>query len=165
MKKTTLRTREADRPIPDLKWVDKITHLMDSRFRIPGTKFRFGLDPILGLVPGLGDATSLAVSGALIYNMARHGASRKLVILMAGNVLLDAVVGSIPVIGNIFDFFSKANERNIRLLKGHYQEGKHQGSGKGVLLTIGIVFLIFFFLIIYGTWQLLEYLFSLGPQI
>ncbi|MEQ9440204.1 MAG: DUF4112 domain-containing protein, partial [Cyclobacteriaceae bacterium] len=106
--------------VPDLKWVDRITRMMDSKFRVPGTNFRFGLDPILGLVPGLGDAASVAVSGSLIYYMARHGVSRKVIIMMLGNVALDAIFGSIPILGNVFDFFFKANQRNVRLLKRHY---------------------------------------------
>ena len=113
--------------IPDLKWVARITRVMDSNFRIPGTNFRFGLDPILGLIPGLGDATSLAISGTLVYYMAKHGASRKVIIMMLGNIALDAIFGSIPILGNLFDFFYKANTRNIRLLKRHYEERKYQG--------------------------------------
>ena len=150
--------------IPDLKWVDKITHLMDSKFRVPGTQFRFGIDPILGLIPGLGDATSLAISGSLIYYMAKFGASKKLVYMMIGNVVLDATIGSIPILGNIFDFTYKANQRNIRMLRRYHQEGKYRGSGKGVLLTIVAVFVGLVSLVLYGTWELAEYLFSAVGQ-
>ena len=149
---------------PDMKWVDKITHLMDSKFRIPGTQFRFGLDPILGLVPGLGDATSLAVSGSLIYYMAKFGASRKVIYMMIGNVILDATVGSIPIIGNIFDFTYKANQRNVRLLK-RYHEGKHRGSGKGVLLTVVAIFIGLIGAVLYGTWEVVDYLFEAAQNI
>ncbi len=145
---------------PDLKWVDKITHVMDSKFKIPGTDFRFGLDPILGLVPGLGDATSLAISGSLIYYMARFGASKKLVMMMIGNVILDATIGSIPILGNIFDFTYKANQRNVNMLRRYHQEGKYRGSGKGILLTIVAVFLGLIGLAIYGTWELAEFVFQ-----
>ncbi len=164
MDKTTITPIKTSAQLPDMKWVDRISHLMDSRFRIPGTRFRFGLDPILGLLPGVGDAASLAVSGVLIYHMARFGASRKLVIMMAGNVMLDALLGSIPILGNIFDFFSKANERNIRLLKRHYQEGKYQGSGTGILVVVGIILIALIGLIVYGTWELIDYLFGLAMQ-
>ena len=145
---------------PDLKWVNKITHLMDSKFRVPGTQFRFGIDPILGLVPGLGDATSLAVSGSLIYYMARFGASKRLVYMMIGNVILDATIGSIPILGNIFDFTYKANQRNINMLRRYHEEGKYRGSGKGVLLTIVAVFVGLIGLVLYGTWELADYLIS-----
>ncbi|WKN40459.1 DUF4112 domain-containing protein [Tunicatimonas pelagia] len=144
--------------IPDLKWVDRITRVMDSNFRVPGTNFRFGLDPILGLIPGLGDATSLAISGALVYYMAKHGASRKVVIMMLGNVALDALFGSIPVLGNLFDFFYKANTRNIRLLKRHYAEKKYQGKGTGILMGVAATIIGVIGLLIYGTYELVSYL-------
>jgi len=145
---------------PDLKWVDQLADLMDSRFQVPGTKWRFGLDPILGLIPGIGYAVSLAISGVLISYMYRHGASRKALILMIGNVVLDATIGSIPVLGNIFDFAYKANDRNIRIMKRHYQEGKYRGSGKGILIGVGITILIIIGLLIWGAWALFAWLFE-----
>lgn len=165
MKSTAATKRRPTKANPDLKWVDKITDLMDSKFRVPGTQFRFGLDPILGLVPGLGDATSLAVSGSLIYYMAKFGASKKLIIMMIGNVILDATIGSIPILGNIFDFTYKANQRNVRMLKRYHQEGKYRGSGKGLLLTIVAVFVGLISLVLYGTWELAEYLFNAAGNI
>ncbi|MEO0330652.1 MAG: DUF4112 domain-containing protein [Bacteroidota bacterium] len=144
--------------IPDLKWVDRITRVMDSKFRVPGTNFRFGLDPILGLIPGLGDATSLAISGTLVYYMAKHGVSRKVIIMMLGNIALDAIFGSIPILGNLFDFFYKANTRNIRLLKRHYEERKYQGKGTGILLGIGLAIFSVIGLLIYGTYELVSHL-------
>ena len=160
MKSSATTKRRTLPDTPDLKWVNKITHLMDSKFRVPGTQFRFGIDPILGLVPGLGDATSLAISGSLIYYMAKFGASKKLVYMMIGNVVLDATIGSIPILGNIFDFTYKANQRNIRMLRRYHEEGKYRGSGKGVLLTIVAVFIGLVSLVLYGTWELIDYLVS-----
>lgn len=148
----------ATQEVPDLGWVDQLADLMDSRFSLPGTRFRFGLDPILGLIPGVGDAVSLAISGVLISYMYRHGASRNALIKMIGNVLLDAIIGSIPILGNIFDFAYKANDRNIRIMKEHYQQGKHQGSGTGILITVGILLFVFIGLIIWGTWELVDWL-------
>jgi len=152
------RAERAMHDVPDLRWVDQLSDLMDSRFQLPGTRFRFGLDPILGLIPGIGDAVSLAVSGLLISYMYRHGASGKALVKMIGNVLLDAIIGSIPILGSIFDFAYKANERNIRIMKEHYQEGKHQGSGKGILILVGVFIFIFIGLIIWGTWELVEWI-------
>ncbi|WPP53112.1 DUF4112 domain-containing protein [Catalinimonas niigatensis] len=154
------RTGTNARAVPDLGWVDSLTNLMDSRFRLPGTNFRFGLDPILGLLPGIGDATSLAISGALIFYMYRHGASRKAMIMMIGNVFLDATIGSIPILGNIFDFAYKANERNIRIMKRHYHEGKYQGKGTGMLVAAALVLLAVIVLILWGTWELVSWLFE-----
>lgn len=133
-----------------LERIEKLSVCLDSKYTFPGLKFKYGLDPILGLFPVLGDISSFAISCALLLFMARHGASRKVVILMAGNIILDTVVGSIPILGNIFDFAYKANNRNIRLLKRHYEEGKYQGSGKGILLLVGAIIIISIFLIVFS---------------
>lgn len=133
-----------------LQRIEKLSVLLDSKFTFPGLKFKYGLDPIMGLFPVLGDLSSFAISCALLFFMAKHGASRKVVILMAGNIILDAVVGSIPILGTIFDFTYKANNRNIRLLKRHYEEGKYQGSGKGILILVGLIIVISIFLIVFS---------------
>lgn len=112
---------------------------MDNQFRFPGTNFRFGLDPILNLIPVLGDVSGFLFSAVILATMLRHGVSRKLAILMALNILVDTVIGAIPLIGQIFDFYYKANARNIRLLREHYEEGKHQGSGWGLIIVIFLV--------------------------
>src|SRR5690606_38688541 len=104
-----------DIPIPEFQWIDRIAYLMDAQFRIPGTRFRFGLDPILGLFPLVGDAIAYAISAILVLAMARHGVSGKVIVLMIGNILLDVIIGSIPILGSIFDFFYKANSRNTEL--------------------------------------------------
>ena len=139
----------------DFKWIDRLSSFLDSKYKIPGTNIRFGIDPILGLIPGLGDVTSFTFSSFLILIMAQKGASGKVVALMVINAAIDAIFGSIPILGTFFDVFYKANNRNVRLLKKHYQEGKYQGSGKGVvtvtlvvlvILFVGLIFLLFKFL-------------------
>lgn len=135
-----------------LRWVERTSRLMDNQFRLPGTSFRFGLDPIINFVPILGDLSGFLISAALVLTMAQHGASRKVVILMVLNVLLDAAIGAIPLIGWIFDFTFKANTRNINLLRKHYTQGKYQGSGKGIIITIILVLLIFFAIFCYLMW-------------
>ena len=150
-------------PVPDprFRWIETVSTFMDNQFRLPGTNFRFGLDPILSFVPFAGSAASFAISAGLLLTMMKHGVSRKVVILMLGNLVLDAIMGSIPIIGNIFDFTFKANQRNVNLLKKHYQEGKYTGSGTGIIITVVIVLIILLGLIIYGTWELVSYLISL----
>jgi len=133
-----------------LKWVESIAYLMDNQFQIPGTNMRFGLDPILGLVPFLGDVSTFAVSGALVLTMARHGASRAVVVRMVINIILDLIIGSIPILGAIFDFGYKANARNVRLLREHYEEGKHRGTGNGFIALVVIVLLLALALVIFG---------------
>ncbi|AKD02256.1 DUF4112 domain-containing protein [Pontibacter korlensis] len=156
----TENTRYTRTPTSEkLKWVDHIAYLMDNQFRLPGTNYRFGLDPILGLLPFAGDLASFGVSAVLILTMVRHGASGKLVALMMLNVGLDVIIGSIPILGNIFDFAFKANERNVRLLRRHYEEGKYQGSGKGLIVgvLIGLVLMLVF--LVWLLWQIGEWLY------
>lgn len=140
-----------------LRWVERIARLMDSQFRLPGTRFRFGLDPLLGLVPIVGDLSTTAVSIALLLTMLRHGASGAVVVRMALNILLDTVVGAIPIIGNVFDFAYKSNERNVALLRRHYAEGRHRGSGKGLIALVLLAFLVVFSLVAWGSVALLSW--------
>jgi hypothetical protein len=144
----------------DLKWLERISTLLDSQFNIPGTKFRFGLDPLIGLLPFAGDASTFMISAMMVVYMAKYGVSKKVLILMMLNIILDSTVGAIPVIGSIFDFVYKSNDRNIRLLKQHYHEGKHQGSGTGILVTIVLITFIILILIAYGFFKLFSYIFS-----
>ncbi len=139
------------------RWIDRISVLMDSKFRIPGTKVRFGLDPILSLIPIVGNLSTYAVSAMLIWNMYRYGASRKVALMMIGNVVIDTLVGSIPLLGNVFDVFYKANNRNVQLLREHYQQGKHTGSGKGIIATV----LLILFAILLALVALIWWLFAL----
>ena len=149
-----------NRVTTDFKWIDKLSSFLDSKYKVPGTNFRFGIDPIIGLIPGLGDVTSFTFSSFLILLMAKKGASGKVVALMVLNVLLDTIIGSIPVIGTIFDFFYKANNRNVRLLKRHYEEGKYQGSGTGVLIATVVVLVIILVLLFIFLFKIIGYVFD-----
>jgi hypothetical protein len=133
-----------------LRWVEHVARLMDSQFRLPGTRFRFGLDPLLGLLPIVGDLSSTIVSVALLLTMMRHGASGAVVVRMGLNILLDTVVGAIPFIGNVFDFAYKSNERNVALLRRHYAEGRHIGSGKGLVALVLLGLLVVLGLVVWG---------------
>lgn len=104
---------------PSLAAVAKFAYWLDAGIRVPGTSLRFGLDPILGLIPGAGDAAGAVLAGWILVEAIRLGASRATVIRIAGNVALDAVVGAVPVLGDIFDFAWKANLRNVALLERH----------------------------------------------
>lgn len=141
---------------PSLENFQRMARLLDSRFEIPGTKIRFGLDPLLSLIPLLGDLITLLVSAALIYQVYTHGASRKVVIKMMLNAGLDTFLGAIPLIGTVFDVFYRSNERNLRLLKEHYFEGKHQGSGAVLLAAIILIAILMVTAVIYGMWKIFQ---------
>jgi len=135
---------------------------MDDKFRFPGTNFRFGLDPVLNLIPFAGDISGFIVAAALLFVIAKNGVvSRKVLVLMTVNICVDALLGGIPLFGQITDFYFKANTRNIKLLKEHYQEGRHQGSGKGIIALILIVLLIFLVSTIYVSYIALRWLLGL----
>src|SRR6056297_713209 len=89
---------------------------LDTAFRIPGTRIRIGVDPLLGLVPGLGDAVAALFGGFIVWTAVRAGAPRRVVARMLGNVAIDAIVGAVPLLGTVFDVVFKAHQRNARLL-------------------------------------------------
>lgn len=106
----------ADLDDPRLRRLERFADLLDSRFRVPGTDLRFGLDGLVGLIPGIGD-TVTAIGGFFIIQQARAlGVRRRTIARMVGNLMVDAVVGAVPVVGDAFDFAWKSNLRNIRLL-------------------------------------------------
>jgi len=107
------------RSAPSFAAVSRFAYWLDAGIRIPGTNLRFGLDPILGLIPGAGDAAGAVLAGWILVAAIRLGASRATVVRIAGNVALDAVVGAVPLVGDIFDFAWKANLRNVALLERH----------------------------------------------
>ncbi len=144
----------------EFKFLDSMSDLLDSRFRIPGTNIRFGLDFLVGLVPFAGDIVTFAFSGLLVISMVRHGASGMVVVKMLGNILLDALVGGIPVLGDLFDLSFKANRRNYRLLQEHYQSGKHGGSAIPVILAVIFMLLLTSFLIIFIAFKVTGWLFD-----
>lgn len=138
----------------EFKYLDSMSDLLDSRFRIPGTSIRFGLDFLVGLVPYAGDLVTFAFSGLLVVSMARNGASGMVLVKMLGNILLDTLVGSIPILGDLFDLGFKANRRNYNLLREHYQEGKHGGSALHVVLGVIFALLLMSFLVIFLAFKL-----------
>ncbi len=96
--------------------LDRFANLLDSRFRIPGTGIRFGYDSLAGLVPGIGDTVGVALSAWLIYEAWRIDVPRNVLLRMAANAGIDYVVGSVPLLGDVFDVFFKSNRRNVELL-------------------------------------------------
>jgi hypothetical protein len=103
--------------------LETLATLMDAALVIPGTNVRIGFDALIGLVPGIGDLISAAVSGFVIVEARRLGAPRWLLARMAGNVALDAIGGTIPLLGDLFDVAFRANLKNVRLLRRHLEQG------------------------------------------
>jgi hypothetical protein len=99
-----------------LKRLRALAWLLDNSIPLPGG-FRIGLDPILGLIPGLGDALGAVLALYIIYEARQLGASRMLVLKMIGNMLIDALIGTIPILGDLFDAGFKANVRNVAMLE------------------------------------------------
>ena len=99
--------------------LEQLARWMDSVFEIPILKLRFGLDALLGLLPGGGDVGAALVSVYILNAANRYGVSRITILRMAVNIALDIIVGSIPIAGDLFDAYWKSNQRNVALLRRH----------------------------------------------
>lgn len=140
------------------------TELMDQRFVIPGTNIRFGVDSVIGLIPGAGDWIGGLASLYLPVYAAMRDVSAPVIFRMFINILIDIGIGSIPVLGDIFDVAWKANTKNARLLDDYWQDpGKTRNRSKWLIwaLVAFFVLLIIFLLVALGVLivRLLEYLF------
>lgn len=133
MQPTTDATRDAG-----LRRVEFVAGVLDEAIRIPGTDLRIGMDPIVGLLPGVGDLVGGAASLYIILEAARQGAPASVLVRMAANVAIDTLVGAIPVLGDLFDFGWKSNTRNARLLARHLKEpaGTRRAS---TALVVGVL--------------------------
>jgi hypothetical protein len=96
-----------------------VARLMDSAFVIPGTNIRFGFDPLIGLLAGYGDAAAAVTSLFLLFRSLRYGVPQIVIAQMAWNIILNATVGAVPIVGDAFSFWFKSNERNYELLRKH----------------------------------------------
>ena len=120
-----------------------LARVMDGAVGVPGTRFQFGLDPIIGLIPGIGDAIGAIVSVYIVFQAAQMGAPQSTLIRMMSNIGLDTIVGEIPLLGDLFDFGFKANNRNIVLLERHLQQpDTAQRASRRVLLLLALGLLV-----------------------
>ena len=116
---------------------------MDNAFQIPGTQFRIGLDAIVGIIPGIGDAIGAVFSAFIVFQAARLGVSRATLARMMGNVVLDTVIGEIPLLGDLFDAGWKANTKNMALLEAHLDRPAATGrSSRKMLVLLGAGLLV-----------------------
>lgn len=117
--------------------IEKIAWLMDRSIPIGG--FRIGLDPILGLIPGLGDVLSTLISSVIIVQAQRAGVPKATVLRMMTNVGIDTVLGAIPFIGDIFDFAWKANNKNLELYRAAMRGRREPGRDAGFLAAVFVI--------------------------
>jgi Domain of unknown function (DUF4112) len=123
---------------PLFKWLALI---MDELVRVPGTKFRFGLDPLLGLIPGIGDTSSALVSALALIQAVRVGVPKILLARMSLNILINEIIGVVPVAGDAFSFWFKSNARNYEIIKNH-RLGSSVPGRSDWLFVIGILVLL-----------------------
>jgi uncharacterized protein DUF4112 len=126
---------------PFFKWLALI---LDQFLRLPGTKFRFGLDPIIGLIPGIGDTASALISAFSLVYAARCGLPKALLARMSVNILLNEIIGIIPGVGDAFSFWFKSNQRNYELLQRHMAAPGRARKSDWVFVAVvlGLLFVI-----------------------
>lgn len=144
-----LTDAERERHQALLTRLDHFANLMDSRFQVPGTRLRFGLDGLIGLIPVVGDATAAVLGVYMLSEAVRIGAPGSIVRRIGGNILLDFLLGLVPVAGDALDFVFKANERNVALLRRYAQDrlappeptAKRRSRLVWVMAALGLVLL------------------------
>ncbi len=105
-----------------VKKLDRLVWLMDRSIPIPGTEVRFGLDGLIGLIPGIGDTAGAIISSYILAEAAKMGASKSVLLKMAFNIGVDALLGIVPILGDFTDFLWKANVRNVKLLNDFLEQ-------------------------------------------
>jgi hypothetical protein len=132
------------RQVQGLDGLRKVAQLLDSAFVVPGTNYRVGLDPILGLVPGLGDLVSPLFTVGILWQARELALPRVVQLRMIFNVAIDTFVGAIPLFGDLFDFAWKSNNMNMALLERYAQEERPASTADWsfVILMVALVVLV-----------------------
>ena len=125
-----------------LEALRRAARLLDSAVAVPGTSFRIGLDPILGLIPGVGDLVSPLFTASILWHAREFGVPRPVLLRMILNVAIDALVGAVPLVGDLFDVAWKANTANLRLLEGHVFEPRSATFGDWLFVAAMVTLLI-----------------------
>jgi hypothetical protein len=133
---------------PQVALMRRYAWLMDECIRIPGTRIRIGIDPLLGLIPGAGDAAGGLLAMTPMFMASRLGAPNSVLIRMAVNIAVDALLGAVPLLGDLFDAGWKANSRNVDLLERFVDSPRVVQRGSRLLLVLLTVLLA---LLIFGT--------------
>ena len=124
-----------------LERLRRLSHLLDDAIPIPGTRYRVGWEAVVGLVPGVGDLVGGGFSLYIILQAARMGATASLLMRMGWNLLVDIVVGAVPLLGDLFDAGYKANMRNLALLDGHARSPVQSGRASRRFVAVLLVLL------------------------
>jgi hypothetical protein len=126
----------------DDETLNLLASLLDDIFRIPGTAIRFGLDPLIGLVPGVGDLLTGAASFLIIFSAWQRQLPRVTVARMMANVAIDTLVGSVPILGDAFDTAWKSNRKNMNLLQRATIDAERRNNWRDWLFLVGLVLLM-----------------------
>lgn len=126
---------------PDVRRARALAKLLDSAVGVPGTPIRVGLDAVLGLLPGAGDAIAAALSGYIVLAAAKKGAPATVIARMLLNIGIDTLVGSIPILGDLFDVGFKSNVRNVALLE-RYAEAPAALSSSSRRIGIAVIIVL-----------------------
>jgi len=122
----------------ELRQVERLSTLLDESITLPGG-YRIGIDPLVGILPVVGDLSASAVSVYIVLEAAYLGVPRETLARMIGNVVVDTVLGSVPVVGPVFDAVFKANARNVGLLQERLEEPSTAAADRRVLLAVGVL--------------------------
>lgn len=144
----------------------ELARVLDSALTIPGTRIRIGLDSIIGLLPGGGDAIGAALSSIIVITALQQGVPKPVVWRMVGNVIIDTLIGSVPLLGDLFDVAWKANMKNADLL-AQYQTSPEKTTtrSRGFALLVVVVLLLILASILTTAALLLRWLFGLTANL
>jgi Domain of unknown function (DUF4112) len=157
-----MKTPLPAKQISKLVKLRRVSKILDNAIAIPGTKISFGLDPILGLIPGGGDTITGGIAAYIVVEAARMGVPREILGKMVGNILIDSFAGTVPVVGDLFDLGWKANVKNLELLEKHLDLTKSSKSDRlfifGLILVLALIvvgFAVITFFTVTWFWHLI----------
>jgi hypothetical protein len=134
----------------ELAQLRQLSHLWDQAIGIPGTKWRIGLESIIGLLPIGGDWIGLVMSSYILFHAVKFNLPRSIMVRMVINILIDAIVGAVPILGDLFDTTWKANTKNVNLLEAHLKSPQKSQSADKLMLWLLFVGCILFVVLLFG---------------
>ena len=143
------------------KRLDRLAWYLDNSIQLPGLNFRVGIDPLVGLIPGIGDTIGAIMSSYILSEAARLGAPKSILLKMAFNIAVDALAGALPIFGDLFDFGWKANQRNARIIGGYLDNPRETVASSRLFawVLVGLLIGLFIFagllgyLLVYALWN------------